>query len=91
MKAFEMIALGNEVAAYHAIFGKEADRMSAEIDRLKAYLETTDLPDDLADAIEDAKNALEEKYFNAATECAERIRNSEAFKHFMETWKAPEF
>lgn len=91
MKLFEMVAMGNDIHAYHEVYKQDAERYCTELDRLKKYLETADIPEELADAIDDARDALEDKYFAAARECADQIRQEPAYQEFLKTWHPPMF
>ena len=88
---FEMIALEEELNAFSEVQKVKYTKYMAQIEEIEKYLETADIPDAVADAIDDAKEALEEKMFAEAHESAEKIRNSEEFKKFMETYKHPVF
>ena len=90
-KLYGKVALCENIAAYHIAYPQEADKISGDIDKIQEFLENTDLPADIADAIDNARDALESKYFTAANETAEKIRNSEPFKKFLETWEPPIF
>ena len=91
MKLFEMVAMGNDIHVYHEVHKQDAERYRAELDRLQKYLKTADIPEELADAIEDSRDALEDMYFTAAHECADRIRKEPAYREFLNTWQPPMF
>lgn len=86
MKIFEMIAMGNEIHAFNEACKQDAERYSTELNLLKKYIETADIPEELAAAIEDARDALEFQYFAAAHEFADWIRQEPAYQEFLKTW-----
>ena len=88
---FEMIALEEELNAYSVIHPDKYSGYMKKIGIIEKYLEEADIDDDIADAIDDAKEALEEKMFAEAHQISEEIRSKNEYKKYLETFEYPEF